>query len=136
MPTFDPQQTHATFGAIDAQGAMDGEFFSAKFRTPRTVLYAGTQGMAALVTGSDRTGEVMWTLSLQSPANRELSIAFAAGMTAMLQMEDFSDGTLVSGPDAKIEDHAEIKRGNTVVGMVWKFLVPMMKIEYTGPGTP
>jgi hypothetical protein len=132
MATFSPQQTVATFGAITAQGEMDGEFFTAKFRTAAIELHVGSKGFTTFVESADLTGEVTWMLSQESPTNRELSLAFAAKLPQMLQMEDLNNGTLVTGPNARIESHAEIKRGNKVVGLEWKFLVPKMTMVAGG----
>lgn len=124
MATFDPKQTVSSFGAITAQGAMDGEFFTAKFRNAQVELHVGSQGFSTYVESADQSGEVTWMLSQESPTNRELSLVFAAGLPQMLQMEDLNNGTLVTGANARLESHADIKRGNKVVGYEWKFLVP------------
>lgn len=134
MPTFDPTRSVSHFGVITAAGAFEGEVFTAKFRNPAVTLYEGSGGRTALVQSQIRSGEVTWVLAHTSPTNRELSLAFAAGRRAQITIEDLDDGLLVSGADAQIESHAEIRRGNKVVGMEWKFLVPVMTIDYQSQG--
>ncbi len=131
-PTFDPAATNVTFGAITLQGAMDGEYFSAKFQEAKFELHVGSQGFATFIKNANESGMVKYTLSQESPSNRELSLAYAAGLKAMLQMEDLNNGTLIEGPDAVISEHAEIKRGNKVIGHEWSFLVAKMSITAGG----
>lgn len=131
-PTFDPQSTNVTFGPITLQGAMDGEYFNAKFQEAKYELHVGSQGFTTFVKNANESGMVKYTLSQESPSNRELSLAYAAGLKAMLQMEDLNNGTLVEGPDTVISEHAEIKRGNKVVGHEWTFLVARMAIAAGG----
>ncbi len=122
MATFDPQQTVVTWGPITFQGVMDGEFFSASFQENGLDLHVGSQGFATFVVNANRSGMFKVTLSQESPTNRELSLAEAAHLIQMYQMEDLNNGTLVTGPQTGIQKHAEIKRGNKVVGMEWTFL--------------
>lgn len=122
MATFDPQQTVTTWGPITFQGVMDGEFFSAAFQENGMDLHVGSQGFATFVVNANRSGMFKVTLSQESPTNRELSLAEAAHLIQMYQMEDLNNGTLVTGPETAIQKHAEVKRGNKVVGMEWTFL--------------
>lgn len=122
MATFDPQQTVVTWGPITFQGVMDGEFFSAGFQENNMDLHVGSQGFATFVINANKSGMFKVTLSQESPTNRELSLASAANLIQMYQMEDLNNGTLVTGPETAIQKHAEIKRGNKVVGYEWTFL--------------
>jgi hypothetical protein len=122
LPTFDPQATVTTWGPITFQGVMDGEFFSAEFQEAGMSLHVGSQGFATFVVNANKSGMFKVTLSQESPTNRELSLAYAANLIQMYQMEDLNDATLVTGPETAIEKHAPVKRGNKVVGYEWTFL--------------
>lgn len=132
MSLFDPTQTATTFGAIPVQGVMDGEFASAGFREPGVELHVGSQGFATFVINANKSGMFKLTLSQESPTNRQLSLAYAANLIAMFQIEDLADGTLVQGPETMIEKHADIKRGNKVIGMEWTFLCAKMAVVAGG----
>lgn len=122
MSRFDPTTTVTTFGTIPMQGPMDGEFTSAEFREAGVELHVGSQGFATFVINANKSGQFKVVLSQESPSNRQLSLAYAANLVAMFQIEDLADGTLVTGPETMIEKHAPVKRGNKVIGMEWTFL--------------
>lgn len=132
MATFDPQQTVTTWGPITFQGVMDGEFFSAERSENAVDIHVGSQGFATFVFNANKSGMFKVTLSQESPTNRELSLAHAANLIQMYQMEDLNDGTLVTGPETAIQKHAAVKRGNKIIGMEWTFICANMTLVAGG----
>ena len=132
MATFDPQQTVTNWGPITFQGVMDGEFFSAERQENAVELHVGSQGFATFVFNANKSGMFKVTLSQESPTNRELSLAHAANLIQMFQMEALDDGTLVTGPETAIQKHAPVKRGNKVIGFEWTFICARMDLAAGG----
>src|ERR1041384_2957615 len=128
MAGFNPQSTVASFGAITIQGPMDGEWLSIKYQEAGVELHVGTQGFATFVENANLSGMAKVTLSQESPTNRELSLAYAAKTKAVFQAEDLSNGTLAVGAETRISEHAEIKRGNKIVGVEWTFLIAKLEL--------
>lgn len=132
MPSYDPTLTKLTWGFL-IQGAFDGEFYTAEHQEDDVELHVGSQGFTTFVENANKSGMVTFMLSQRSPSNRLMSAAFAAKQSALVQMEDLSDGTtLVTGANARIQKHAPIKRGNKIVAMEWKLLVPKLIIVAGG----
>lgn len=132
MATLNPNDTVFTWAGIPIQGAMDNEFFTAARRNAAVMLHVGAQGFTTYVESADESGTIKAVLSMKSPTNALLSAAFNAKLVGVAQMEDLDDKTLVLGANARIENHAEIKRGKEVVGMEWTWLVPVLKMAAGG----
>lgn len=132
MAVYNPQNVKTSLFSILIQGVMDGEFFTAEHREDDVDLHVGSQGFTTFVENANKSGTVSFILSQMSPTNRALSIAFAAKTIGMFQMEDLSDGTLIVGADSRIQKHAPVKRGNKIVGLEWKILVPQLVITSGG----
>jgi hypothetical protein len=132
MAIYNPQNVKTSLFRILIQGVMDGEFFTAEHREDDVELHVGSQGFTTFVENANKSGMVSFMLSQMSPTNRALSIAFAAKTIGIFQMEDLSDGTLIVGADSRIMKHAPVKRGNKIVGLEWKILVPKLVIANGG----
>lgn len=139
MSSYNPQNVKVSLFAIPIQGVMDGEFFTAEHREDDVELHVGSQGFTTFVENANKSGMVSFILSQKSPTNLALSIAFAAKTIGMFQMEDLSDGpspgvsgTLITGANSRIMKHAPVKRGNKIIGLEWKVLVPKLVIVAGG----
>jgi len=132
MATFDPKATVTSWGPITFQGVMDGDFFTAEHAEDAVTVHVGSQGFATFVFNSNKSGTFSVILSQESPTNRELSLAHAANLIQMYQMEDLNDGTLVTGPETAIQKHAPVKRGNKIIGMEWKFICAQLTMVAGG----
>lgn len=136
MASYDPTATILNWNSIIIQGVMDGEFVTAEHRNPDVELHVGAQGFATFVENADKSGMIKVILSQKSPTNGLLSAAFRSKVAGMFLMtENDLVTTRVVGADARIEKHAPIKRGKTIVGMEWTWLVPNLQL-FAGGDAP
>lgn len=133
MASYSPNNIKTTWTSIIIQGPMDGQFFSAVHNKDDTELHVGADGFATYVDSSDFTGKIVVTLSQQSPTNALLSAALRNRVSGTFLMKDLSDVlTLVEGQEARIAKHAEIKRGDKILGLEWTFLCKKLILQAGG----
>lgn len=134
MASYDPTKVIMTWASILIQAPMDDSFFEAEHKEDDVEFYTGADGEGTYVENPNKQGTVKIVLRQNSPSNVVLSIAFKARTAGQLLIVDGSDltKTKCSGQNVRIGKHAPPKRGKSLAGMEWMFIVPKLVIDAGG----
>lgn len=134
MASYDPTKVIMTWASILIQGPMDDSFFEAEHKEDDVEFYTGADGEGSYVENPNKQGTVKISLRQNSASNVALSIAFGKRTAGQLLIVDGSDTTktLCSGAAVRIGKHAAPKRGKSMSGMEWMFVVPRLVIVAGG----